>query len=136
ECLGDGEVRLETPYGITKLVRDFELEVLQQGPLTGEQQLGVAYRVHLPAEAQGHGKLQAKFPFLVVARRQVLEGTRPFSEQRSAVVADQVVTRTEPAVASHRVETGEEVVASGDEFEFATLDHPLLATDLHPPGER
>ena len=52
------------------------------------------------------------------------------------VLVDQLVAQAEPAVAADGIETRQQEVACGDQFQLATFDFPLLATDFHAARER
>ena len=118
-------------------MRDFQLQVLQDGPFAGQQQLVVANAGQLAAEADRHASLQAELPFLELAAGQHAEGGRAgLIEVVLPFWLIKLVAQAEPAIAADGIETRQQEVAGGDQFQLATLDFPLLLADFHAARQR
>ena len=82
------EVQIRIPNGIAKLMRDFKLQVLQQGTFASDQQLMVPHAGEFTPEADRNRRLQPKLPFLEFAAREHAERRGALFSEVAMVLID------------------------------------------------
>ena len=91
----------------------------------------------LAAEADRHRRLQARVAIPGIRRSSSTPNAdEPCCVEIAMVLVDQLVAQAEPAIAADGIETRQQEVAGGDQFQLATLDFPLLPADFHAARER
>ena len=120
--------------GVAEVEHDVAFLLGEDRPIAGQQQFGVADGGVSTAEAEGNRELGTHLPFLEPAAQQITPGVVELAPAHPLV--HQVFPVASPAVQADGIEPGEGEVAGSEDFQFAALDEPLLATEFGATGER
>ena len=135
--LSQAVVQIDVANRVTQLVRNFELEVLEQSPFASNEQFLMSYAGEFLAEADRDGKLQAQLPLLEAAVEVKLPNADAGTELPliglTTGVLDWLISwspnpiqRYVP-VASNR---GSNKISGSNQLQFTLLDLPLFLTDF------
>ncbi len=118
-------------------MRHFQFGFLQPGAFTGQQQLGVAHARHFATEPQRHRELDTDEPIGEFAAGQRLIAVRAaLAEVAAAAVRfDQLFAQPDPLIVGHQVQSRQEEVLRGNQFQLAALDQPAVLAQFAAAGD-
>ena len=88
----------------------------------------VSDRCQFGAKADGHRHFDPELPFGVITTEKNVPSR---GVGLGSTIAQKIFTKTEPAVVTHQIDSGEEVIFCGNDLQFSLFDSPFLFSQFH-----